>query len=114
MPFATPLFILPYGKLLFPAHYPMLTEAGAVLIEAALERPETGRPRLQGLKPTATIVLLANGSYLAPVVIPVFPPGTLLSHARHLPTQPTVNQCSHAPAAPPRWYFDQFRSHRVF
>lgn len=88
--------------------YPMLMAAGAVWIEAALDRPETGQPRLQWLKPVALIMLLANGAYLAPVVIPVFSPERFLSYAHYLPMKLPVNEYSHAHAALPQWYADQF------
>ncbi len=88
--------------------YPMLMAAGAILIESAVDTPETGRAHLQWLKPAAIVVLLANGAYLAPVVIPVFSPEHFLSYARHLPMKLPVNEYSHAQAALPQWYSDQF------
>jgi Dolichyl-phosphate-mannose-protein mannosyltransferase len=88
--------------------YPMLMAAGAVLIEAALDDPETSRRRLQWLKPAAVILLLASGIYFAPVVIPVFSPEHFLDYARHLPMKLPVNEYSHARAALPQWYSDQF------
>jgi hypothetical protein len=53
-------------------------------------------------------VLLANGAYLAPVVIPLFSPEKFLSYAHYLPLKLPVNEYYHARAALPQWYADQF------
>lgn len=86
----------------------MLMAAGAVLFEAALDRPETGRPHHQWLKPVVIIILLANGAYLAPIVVPVLSPERFLAYAKTLPFKLPVNEYSHARAALPQWYADQF------
>lgn len=78
------------------------------MMEARLDRPATGRPRLQWLKPLAIFLLLANGAYLTPVVIPVLSPEHFLDYARHLPMKLPQNEHSHARAALPQWYADQF------
>ena len=88
--------------------YPMLMAAGAVAIEAALDRPESGRPRLHWLKPTIAIVLLINGAYLAPVVVPLLSPDHFIAYARYLPIKLPVMEHAHARAALPQWYSDQF------
>ena len=83
--------------------YPMLLAAGSVVIDTAISRP-----RLSWLKPAIAIVLLANGIYLAAVVIPVFSPDNFLAYAKHLPFKLPVMEHSHARAALPQWYSDQF------
>src|SRR4029077_10760431 len=83
--------------------YPMLLVAGSVVIDTAISRP-----RLSWLKPAIAIVLLANGIYLAPVVIPVFSPDNFLAYAKHLPFKLPVMEHSHARVALPQWYSDQF------
>ena len=45
-------FFVLHGKNYYLAPiYPMLLAAGAVVLESALDRPESGKPRLQWLKP---------------------------------------------------------------
>ncbi len=93
--------------------YPMLLAAGAVVIESAIDRPENdnrepGSPRLQWLKPVIVVLLIANGAYLAPVVIPVFSPDGFLAYAKHLPMKLPVMEHDHARSALPQWYSDQF------
>ncbi len=88
--------------------YPMLLAAGAVMIEVWLDRPETGRPRLQWLKPAIAVVLLVNGAYLLPVAVPVLSPDGFLAYAKHLPMKLPVMEHDHARAALPQWYSDQF------
>ncbi len=102
-------FFLLHGKnyYLTPI-YPMLLAAGAVLIENLLDRPASGTPRLQWMKPAIAISLLANGIYLAPIVIPVLSPDNFLTYAKSLPFKLPVNEYSHMRAALPQWYADQF------
>jgi len=103
------VFFALHGKNYYLAPmYPVLLAAGAIVIEAALDRPETARPRLQWLKPTIAIILLANGVYVIPVVIPVFSPEKFLAYAKTLPFKLPVTEHSHAQFALPQWYFDQF------
>jgi hypothetical protein len=102
------LFVL-HGKNYYLAPiYPMLLAAGAVVIESALDRPESARPRLQWLKPAMVVVLLASGAHLAPVVVPVLSPDHFLAYAKHLPFKLPVMEHAHARAALPQWYADQF------
>jgi hypothetical protein len=102
-------FDLLHGKNYYLAPiYPMLFAAGAVLVEAQLDRPETGQPRLQWLKPVIPIILLANGAYLAPIVIPMLSPEHFLVYERTLPFKLPVNEYSHMGATLPQWYADQF------
>lgn len=104
----TILFLL-HGKGYYLAPiYPMLLAAGAVVIEAALDRPETDEPRLQWLKPTIAVILLASGVHLAPIVVPVFSPEKFIAYTKTLPFKLPVTEHSHAGFALPQWYFDQF------
>jgi hypothetical protein len=78
-------------------------------------RPETGTspggtaPTLSRvLKPAIVLVILLNGIYAAPIVIPVFTPDHFLAYAKTLPFKLPVMEHSHARAALPQWYSDQF------
>ena len=53
-------------------------------------------------------ILLANGIYLAPIVIPILSPEHFLAYAKTLPFKLPVNEYSHMRAALPQWYADQF------
>jgi hypothetical protein len=97
--------------------YPMLFAAGAVVIEAAIERAKDRTPanpsqpvhsRLRWLKPVIIIVLLAAGAHLVPVTVPVFSPDHFLAYTKTLPFKLPVMEHSHARAALPQWYADQF------
>jgi len=108
------IFFFSHGKVYYLAPiYPMLMAAGAVVIESALDRPELdrpepARPRAQWLKPAIIGVLLANGIYLTPVVVPVLSPDGFLAYMERLPFKLPVMEHSHARAALPQWYSDQF------
>jgi Dolichyl-phosphate-mannose-protein mannosyltransferase len=112
--FCYAFFFLQHGKNYYLAPiYPMLLAAGAVVIEAALDRPEPEHPerihpRAQWLKPTIVILLLANGVYLAPITVPVFSPEHFLEYTKYLPFKLPVMEHAHARAALPQWYSDQF------
>jgi hypothetical protein len=86
----------------------MLLAAGAVALEHWLGPPESARPHLQWLKPTIVIVLLASGIHLMPIVVPVLSPDHFLTYTKTLPFKLPVNEYSHARAALPQWYSDQF------
>jgi hypothetical protein len=98
--------------------YPMLLAAGAMVLESALDRSSVdrsaldskkgARPRLQWLKPVIVLLLLANGAYLAPIVIPMLSPDHFLDYAKSLPFKLPVMEHAHARAALPQWYSDQF------
>ena len=103
------VFFVLHGKNYYLAPvYPMLLAAGAVAIESALDRPRSGQRRLQWLKPVIVVVLLVNGAYLAPVVVPILSPDAFLAYAKTLPFKLPVMEHSHARAALPQWYADQF------
>jgi hypothetical protein len=98
--------------------YPMLLAAGAVTIEAALERRKiastttesagTGPNRRLWLKPVIIILLLASGAHLAPLVVPILSPGKFLAYLKYLPMKPPVMEHGHERAPLPQWYADQF------
>ncbi len=105
------VFFVLHGKNYYLAPvYPMLLAAGAVVIDSALEgrsKAETA-PRLAWLKPVIVIVLLASGAHLAPVVVPILSPDKFLPYTKTLPFKLPVMEHSHARAALPQWYADQF------
>ena len=99
----TAFFVL-HGKNYYLAPiYPMLLAAGAVVLEVGISRP-----RLTWLKPAIVIVLMASGIHIAPVVVPVLSPDHFLEYAKTLPFKLPVMEHSHARAALPQWYSDQF------
>ncbi len=103
------VFFVLHGKSYYLAPiYPMLLAAGGVIIEAALDRPETAQPRLQWLKPTIAVILLASGAHILPITVPVLSPERFLAYTRTLPFKLPVTEHSHARAALPQWYSDQF------
>ncbi len=98
-----------HGKTYYLAPvYPMLLAAGAVVLESALDSRDGGRSRLRWLKPAIVLLLLASGAYLAPIVVPVLSPDHFLAYAKSLPFKLPVMEHSHARAALPQWYSDQF------
>jgi len=88
--------------------YPMLFAAGAVLLEAMIDRPTTGQPRMSWAKRAIAITVVISGAYLIPVVVPVFSPEHFLAYTKMLPFKLPVNEYSHTRAALPQWYSDQF------
>src|SRR5712671_194125 len=79
----TAFFVL-HGKNYYLAPvYPMLLAAGAVVIESAIDRRANARPALLWLKPAITLVLLASGVHLAPVVVPVLSPDGFLAYTKY-------------------------------
>jgi 4-amino-4-deoxy-L-arabinose transferase-like glycosyltransferase len=103
------VFFALHGKsyYLAPA-YPMLLAAGAAVIEAAIDGPEVVRRCSHWLKPAIAIILLASGVHLVPVVVPVLSPDRFLAYTKYLPFRLPVMEHSHARAALPQWYSDQF------
>jgi hypothetical protein len=108
------VFFILHGKNYYLAPvYPMLLAAGAVVIESAIEgkkadAPENARSRRGWLKPVIVIVLLASGVHLAPVTVPVLSPDNFIAYTKTLPMKLPVMEHSHARAALPQWYADQF------
>jgi hypothetical protein len=108
----TVMFVL-HGKNYYLAPiYPMLLAAGAVVIESAIDRTREGsRPktrRLGWLKPVIIVLLLASGLHLLPITVPVLSPEHFLAYTKTLPFKLPVMEHSHARAALPQWYADQF------
>ncbi|PYQ43405.1 MAG: hypothetical protein DMG99_06695 [Acidobacteria bacterium] len=103
------VFYVLHGKSYYLAPiYPMLLAAGAIVIEAALDRPETSRPRLQWLKPLIAVIILASGAHLVPITVPVLSPERFIAYTKTLPFKLPVTEHSHARAPLPQWYSDQF------
>ena len=103
------VFYLLHGKSYYLAPiYPMLLAAGAIVIESTIDGRENARPRHPWLKPAIALVLLAGGTYLAPVVVPMLSPDGFLAYTKYLPFKLPVMEHSHARAALPQWYSDQF------
>src|SRR6266436_4834004 len=60
--------------------YPMLLAAGAVVIEAYIERS-----RAAWLKPGLVAVLLAGGAYFTPIAVPILSPDEFITYMKYLP-----------------------------
>lgn len=108
----TVMFVL-HGKNYYLAPvYPMLLAAGAVMIASAIDHAKDESQqktrRLSWLKPAIIVVLLASGSHLLPITVPVFSPEHFLAYEKTLPFKLPVMEHSHARAALPQWYADQF------
>jgi 4-amino-4-deoxy-L-arabinose transferase-like glycosyltransferase len=113
------VFFVLHGKNYYLAPvYPMLLAAGAVAIEAFLERREIGQPATEvlksgrnwrvWLKPAIVVILLAGGAHLAPVVVPVLSPDEFIAYMKYLPMKLPVMEHGHERAVLPQWYADQF------
>jgi len=96
------VFFVLHGKnyYLAPA-YPMLLAAGAIVIASAVDRRTW-------LKAVIVVVLLAGGAHLLPVTVPVLSPENFIAYMKYLPMKLPVMEHSHARAALPQWYSDQF------
>ena len=103
------VFIVLHGKnyYLTPI-YPMLLAAGAVIFEHAISRP-----RLTWLKPVSVLLILADGAWLAPVVMAVLPVEQYLAYQEKLPFKVPRSEHSHLGAALPQHYADQFGWHEI-
>jgi Dolichyl-phosphate-mannose-protein mannosyltransferase len=118
------VFFALHGKNYYLAPvYPMLLAAGALVIESAIEGrkvlakngvPENDVPekvigsRRAWLKPVIMAILLASGAHLVPITVPVLSPESFLAYTKTLPFKLPVMEHSHARAALPQWYADQF------
>ena len=97
-------FYILHGKNYYLAPiYPMLLAAGAVVIEAAIERS-----RQNWWKPIILVPLLATGAWLAPIVVPVFPVDQFVTYMNSLHFAIPRTEKSHERAALPQHYADQF------
>ena len=114
----TAFFVLHGKNYYLSPIYPMLLAAGAVVIEAAIERRKiasadveaarVGPSRLVWLKPVIVILLLASGAHLAPLVVPILSPDRFRAYLKYLPMKPPVTEHSLERAPLPQWYADQF------
>jgi hypothetical protein len=108
------VFFVLHGKSYYLAPvYPMLLAAGAVAIESTINgktigHPENARPRRLWLKVVIVTVLLASGTHLAPITVPILSPDHFIAYTKTLPMKLPVMEHHHARAALPQWYADQF------
>ena len=95
-------FIILHGKsyYLAPA-YPMLFAAGGVAVERAFAN------RLNWSKPGLLVLIIAAGALLAPLVVPILPPGKLVAYMRTIGLQLPRTETSHT-APLPQIFADQF------
>jgi Dolichyl-phosphate-mannose-protein mannosyltransferase len=95
-------FIILHGKsyYLAPA-YPMLFAAGSVAVERVFAN------RLKWFKPGLLVLILATGALLAPLAVPILPPGKLVAYTRAIHLEPPRTETSHT-AALPQIFADQF------
>ena len=95
-------FILMHGKNYYLAGaYPMLFAAGGVAFERMFAA------RLRWLKQAIAILVIVSAIMLAPVVLPVLPPGKLLSYMSAIHFEVPRTETSHT-AALPQLFADQF------
>jgi dolichyl-phosphate-mannose-protein mannosyltransferase len=103
------VIFLQHGKNYYLAPiYPLVMAAGAVVIESVIDRAEEAHGRRAWLKPVIVAVMLINGAYLSPIVVPILSPENFLAYTKTLPFKLPVNEYSHTRAALPQWYSDQF------
>src|SRR6266540_1990558 len=95
-------FIILHGKsyYLAPA-YPMLFAAGGVAVERVFAN------RLRWSKPGLLVLIIAAGALLAPLVVPILPPGKLAVYMRAIGLQLPRTETSHT-APLPQIFADQF------
>jgi hypothetical protein len=95
-------FIVLHGKsyYLAPA-YPMLLAAGGVAVERVFVA------QLKWCKPALLLVILATGALLAPLAVPILPPGKLVVYMRAIGLQLPRTETSHT-APLPQIFADQF------
>ena len=95
-------FIILHGKsyYLAPA-YPMLFAAGGVAVEHVFAN------RLKWCKPGLLVLTLAVGAVLAPLAVPILPPGKLIAYMRAIGLQLPRTETSHT-APLPQLFADQF------
>ncbi|HEX8924970.1 MAG TPA: glycosyltransferase family 39 protein [Terriglobales bacterium] len=89
--------------------YPMLIAVGCVALEASLDRAEVRNRNWEWARHTLAWTVLCSGLYNVPITVPVLSPDAFMYYAKHfLPFKLPVNEYSHARAALPQWYSDQF------
>ena len=102
--FAFTFFVALKGKNYYLAPiYPILLAAGSVTLECGIERS-----RQPWLKPVIVGLLLAEGAWIMPLVVPVLPVNRLVAFVKLLPFK--VPRPENRPAEPmiPQHYADQF------
>ena len=98
------VFIVLHGKNYYLAPvYPILIAAGAVRFEVGIERSRQG-----WLKPVTVVLLLADGAWVAPLVVPILPVDQFTSYMNHLPFKVPRSEHSHMRAVLPQHFADQF------
>jgi dolichyl-phosphate-mannose-protein mannosyltransferase len=95
-------FIILHGKsyYLAPA-YPMLFAAGGVAVERVFAN------RVRWVKPGLLVLILVSGALLAPLVVPILPPGKLVAYMQAIGLQLPRTETSHT-AQLPQIFADQF------
>ena len=83
--------------------YPMLLAAGALVLERLAMRRG-----LRWVKPAAVMIVLAGVALLLPLGLPVLSPEAFIRYESKLPFALPVSEKSHAGAAMPQYYSDQF------
>jgi len=98
------VFVILKGKNYYLAPiYPVYLAAGSVVIDDGIDRL-----RQVWLKPVLTVLLLAGGAVLAPLVVPILPIEQFVSYMQSLPIKVPRNEHSHMRAVLPQHYADQF------
>ncbi len=98
------VFVVLKGKNYYLAPiYPVFLAAGAVVIESFI-----ARSRQVWLKPALVVLILAGGTWLAPVVMPVLPIDKFILYADHLPFKVPRSEHSHMRAILPQHFADEF------
>jgi hypothetical protein len=83
--------------------YPVYFAAGAVVFEGFVERA-----RQMWMKPVTVALLLANGAWFAPAVVPIVPAEKFLSYLQTLPFKLPRSEHSHERVPLPQHFADQF------
>jgi hypothetical protein len=97
-------FMVTHGKHYYVAPiYPMLLAAGAVAIESCL-----GSPALRKIGWVYAGVIALIGAAFAPMTVPLLPVDDYLVYQARFPIKLPVTEHSHARAALPQTYADQF------
>ncbi len=98
------IFTILHGKNYYLAPiYPMLFAAGAVLFEQGVDRP-----RLAWLRYVAPGLVLAGGTWAAPLTMPIIPADQLEAFLDKFPIKVPRSEHSHLRAALPQHFADQF------
>ncbi len=83
--------------------YPMMFAGGAIVLDEVFSRW-----RLAWMRPVAIGALAAAGAFLAPAVLPLFSPATLVRYIEWLPIKAKATEKSHLAAILPQTFADQF------